>query len=60
VVLVDGVPANVLYSVLSTQYAGIYQVGIIVPTVGPGDAVPLQIQMNGVTTTDRVQMAIGM
>jgi len=59
VVLVGGVQANVLYSVLSTQYAGFYQIGFTVPTVGPGD-VPLQIQMNGVTTTDQVQMAIGL
>lgn len=60
VVLVGGVQANVLYSVLSIQYAGIYQIGITVPTVGPGDAVPVQIQMNGVTTSDQVQMAIGL
>jgi uncharacterized protein (TIGR03437 family) len=60
VVLVDGVPANVIYSALSGQFAGIYQVAITVPTVPPGNAVPLQIQMNGVTTTDQLQIAVGM
>ena len=58
--LVGGVQANVLYAVLSPQFAGMYQIGITVPQVGPGNAVPLQIQMNGVTTTDQLQIAVGL
>lgn len=59
VVLVGGVPATVVYSVLSPQYPSMYQIAIMVPTVAPGNAVPLQIQMNGVTTTSSNQIAIG-
>ena len=59
VVLVGGVQANVVYSVLSPQYPSMYQIAITVPSVPPGNAVSLQIQMNGVTTTDQNQIAIG-
>jgi uncharacterized protein (TIGR03437 family) len=51
--------ANIVYSVLSPQYPSMYQIAITVPNVPPGNAVPLQIQMNGVTTTDTNQIAIG-
>ncbi len=59
VVLVGGMQANIVYSVLSPQYPSMYQIAITVPNVPPGNAVPLQIQMNGVTTTDTNQIAIG-
>jgi uncharacterized protein (TIGR03437 family) len=59
VVLVGGVQANIVYSVLSPQYPSMYQIAITVPSVPPGNAVSLQIQMNGVTTTNTNQIAIG-
>ncbi len=59
IVLVGGVQATVLNAVLSPQYPSMYQIAITVPNVPPGNAVPLQIQMNGVTTTDQNQIAIG-
>lgn len=57
-VLVGGVAANVLFSGLSPQYPSFYQIAITVPTVPAGNAVPLQIQMNGITTTDQLKIAI--
>jgi len=58
-VLIGGVPATLVYSVLSPQYAGEYQVAVQVPPSTPtGNAVPLQIQMNGVTTLANVTIAV--
>jgi uncharacterized protein (TIGR03437 family) len=58
-VLLGGVPANIIYSVLSPQYPSMYQIAITVPSVPASNAVSLQIQMNGVTTTDQLKIAIG-
>jgi uncharacterized protein (TIGR03437 family) len=58
VVLVGNRQANVLFSGL-TQYPSIYQVNIkLDPSTPVGDAVPIQIQMNGVTTTDQLKIAV--
>ena len=57
-ILVGGRQANVLFSGL-TQYPSIYQVNInLDPSTPTGDAVPIQIQMNGVTTTDKLKIAV--
>ncbi len=48
VVTIGGVPAEVLFSGLAPQSAGLYQVNVRVPAgVQTGDAVALQIQMRG-------------
>ena len=58
-VLLGGVPASLVYSVLSPQYAGEYQVAVQVPPGTPtGDAVPLQIQIDGLTTPGNVTIAV--
>ena len=58
VVMVGGIPANVLFSGL-TQYPSIYQINLTMAAGTPtGDAVPIQIQMNGVTTTDQFKIAV--
>ena len=44
---------------LSPQYPSFYQIAVTVPNVPAGDAVALQIQMNGITTTDQLKIAIG-
>jgi hypothetical protein len=45
--------------VLSPQYVSEYQIGVIPdPSTPPGDAVPIQIQIGGVTTTDQVTIAV--
>jgi uncharacterized protein (TIGR03437 family) len=58
-VLVGGVPAHVTFSGLSPQFVGIDQINIVVPQgAASGDAVPLQIRLGGITTSDQVTMAI--
>jgi len=58
-VLIGGVPAQFVYSVLSPQFVSEYQIGVIPdPSTPTGDAVSLQIQIGGVTTTDQVTIAL--
>lgn len=59
VVLIGGVQATLIYSVISPQYVSEYQVGVQVASGTPtGPAVPLQIQMNGVTSSSAVTIAV--
>jgi uncharacterized protein (TIGR03437 family) len=57
-VLVGGVSAQVLFSGLQPQFVGVNQVNIVIPNVPPGDAVPLQFQMGGITSPDTVTIAV--
>ena len=58
-VLIGGVQAKVLYSVLSPQYVSEYQIGVEVAAGTPtGTAVPVQIAMNGVTSTSAATVAV--
>jgi uncharacterized protein (TIGR03437 family) len=58
-VLVGGVSAPVAFSGLSPQFVGVNQVNITIPSgVTPGNLVPLQISMGGMTSTSAVTMAI--
>jgi uncharacterized protein (TIGR03437 family) len=57
--LIGGVPAQFVYSVLSPQFVSEYQIGVIPdPNTPTGDAVSLQIQIGGVTTTNPVTIAL--
>ena len=58
-VLVGGVPAQVIFSGLSPQFPGVYQLNVTLqPGTPTGDAVPVQIQLNGITTTDQLRIAV--
>ena len=58
-VTIGGVPATLIYSILAPQYVSEYQVAVQVAAGTPtGNAVPLQIQMNGVTTSNNVTIAV--
>jgi uncharacterized protein (TIGR03437 family) len=58
-VLVGGIQAQVIYSVLSPQFVGVNQLAIFVPSgVASGNNVPLQIQEGGVTTPASATIAI--
>lgn len=58
-VLFGGVAGKLLFSGLSPQFVGVNQLNVTVPTgVTAGNAVPLQIQMNGFTSTNQVVVAI--
>lgn len=58
-VLIGNHEARVLFSGLSPQFVGVYQLNVEVPSSVPaGNAVPLQIRIGGVTTSDRVTIAV--
>jgi uncharacterized protein (TIGR03437 family) len=59
-ILIGGVKATqVPFSGLSPEFPGVNQINVVVPQgVQPGDAVPLQLQEGGITTTDKVTMAV--
>ncbi len=57
-VLVNNVPSPILFSGMSPGYPGVYQVNIRVPQVAAGNALPFQIQMGGVTSTDTANIAV--
>jgi uncharacterized protein (TIGR03437 family) len=58
-VLIGGVAATPIYSVLSPQFVSEYQIGVVpAPTTPTGSAVSLQIQIGGVTTSDQVTIAV--
>jgi len=56
-VLIGGVPAEVTFSGLSPQFAGVNQINAIVPAVA-GGVLPLQLEMGGVRTTDKITIAV--
>ena len=59
VVLVGGKEAQVLVSELSALFVGFNQILAVIPDgVAPGDTVPLQIRIGGITTTDQVTIAV--
>jgi uncharacterized protein (TIGR03437 family) len=58
-VLFGGVAGEVLFSGLSPQFVGVNQLNVQVPTgVKAGSAVPLQIEINGFTSTNTAVVAI--
>jgi len=56
-ILIGGVEAVVQFSGLSPQFVGLNQINVVVPKVAAG-VVPLQISMGGVTTSNKVTIAI--
>ena len=58
-VMVGGVEAQLVFSGAQPQFPGVYQLNIIIaPGTPTGDAIPLQLVMNGITTTDQVTIAV--
>jgi uncharacterized protein (TIGR03437 family) len=58
-VMIGGVEAQFVYSILSPQYVGEYQIGVVPAANTPtGNAVPLQIAINGITTSAQVTIAV--
>lgn len=59
IVLVGGVAAPVPFSGLSPYFVGVNQINFQIPAGAPkGNAVPLQLQMGDITTTNQVTIAI--
>jgi uncharacterized protein (TIGR03437 family) len=60
VVMIGGVSAPVLFAGLQPQFPGVYQLNITIPTNAPtGSAVPIQIQVGGVTSPATFTIAVG-
>jgi len=59
VVLVGGLSAQVAFAGLSPQFVGVNQLNIVIPNVAAGSAVPIQIQVGGITTPNTTTIAIG-
>jgi uncharacterized protein (TIGR03437 family) len=58
-VTVGGVPAQVVFAGMTPQFVGVYQLNIVIANGTPtGNAVPLQIEMNGVTSRADVTNAV--
>ncbi len=58
-VMMGGVPAIVNFAGLSPQFSGVYQVNVVVPSgYSPGSAVPVQLQIGGVTSADTLTIAL--
>src|ERR1019366_1602239 len=49
-VLIGNLASQVIFSGLSPQYVGVYQVNVFVPQASAGNAVPLQMQLGGFTS----------
>jgi uncharacterized protein (TIGR03437 family) len=51
--------ADMLFSGLAPQFVALYQINFVVPSgVTPGNAVPVQIRIGNVTSTDQVTIAV--
>jgi uncharacterized protein (TIGR03437 family) len=59
VVMVGGISANVPFAGLTPQYPGVNQLNVIIPNATPGDSVPIQIQVGGITSPITTTMAVG-
>jgi uncharacterized protein (TIGR03437 family) len=59
VVLVGGLSADVPFFGLSPQFVGVNQLNVVVPNAAPGDSVPIQIQVGGLTSPIGITMAVG-
>ena len=58
-VLIGGREATVHFSGLAPEFVGVNQLNVSVPEgVQPGNAVPLQLRMGGITTADSVTIAV--
>ena len=57
-ILVGGLPASIQFSGLSPQFVGVNQVNFVIPNTAPGDAVSMQIQVGGITTSKDLTIAV--
>jgi uncharacterized protein (TIGR03437 family) len=58
VVLVGGQNAEVQFSGLTPNYPGVNQMNFRIPPTTPGDKVPIQVRVGGLTSTDQVFMSV--
>lgn len=59
VALIGGREAQVLFSGMAPEFVGVNQMNIVIPEgVQAGAAVPIQLRIGGITTSDRVTIAV--
>jgi uncharacterized protein (TIGR03437 family) len=56
--LIGGKQAQVVFSGLAPQFPGINQINFVVPSVTPGNSIPIQLVEGGITSTNQVVIAI--
>jgi len=58
-VLIGGKAATVIFAGLSPQFPAVNQINVLIPAGTPtGDAVPIQIQLGGITTDGKITIAV--
>ncbi len=50
-IMIGGVSAQVEFAGLSPQFVGVNQINVKIPSVAPGNSVPFQIVLGGITTS---------
>ena len=56
---IGGIEANVIFSGLSPQFVGVYQINVFVPEgIDPSDTAPLVIEVDGVRSREDVTIAV--
>jgi uncharacterized protein (TIGR03437 family) len=58
-VLFGGVAVTPAFSGLTPQFPGVNQINVVVPAGVTGNAVPLQVRTGGITSSDKVVIAVG-
>ena len=58
-VLFGGVASTPAFSGLTPQFPGVNQINVAVPAGVSGNAVPLQLRLGGITSSDKVVIAVG-
>jgi uncharacterized protein (TIGR03437 family) len=59
VVLFGGIAVTPAFSGLTPQFPGVNQINVVVPSGITGNAVPLQLRSGGITSSDKVVIAVG-
>lgn len=57
-VVIGGVAVLPMFAGLHPTLVGLYQVNAVVPDVPAGEAVPIQLRISGVTSTDQATIAV--
>jgi uncharacterized protein (TIGR03437 family) len=59
-ILIGGIKSRVTFAGLAPIFVGVNQINVQVPANAPlGPAIPIQIVQNGITSTEKVTIAIG-
>jgi uncharacterized protein (TIGR03437 family) len=57
-IMIGGVSAQLQFSGLSPQFVGVNQLNVTIPNVAPGNSVPFQILLGGITTDASITIAV--